>query len=60
MKRRIASWLIRIARRLDPPNPEYMKFVMDQIAEATITGRSAYKITKVVDPADYFEKEESK
>lgn len=53
MRQKIADWLVRLARWIDPPNKQYQQFILDRCMEAMITGTGAYKIT-AVDPSEFY------
>jgi hypothetical protein len=56
MRKKIANWLVSLARRIYPGSDEEMKFLMDRYAEAVIIGRSLTKVT-VVDPSEYLKRD---
>lgn len=59
IKRWLANKLVALARRIDPPNPNYLAFVADRLSELVITGKSFIKITHV-NPMDMAKDEATK
>jgi hypothetical protein len=49
MRTWIANKLVRLARKIDPPNKEAMQFFIDRMTDMIITGQSTIKVT-AVDP----------
>jgi len=47
MRRWIANNLVWLARKIDKPNDEAMKFIVDRMMEFAITGQGAIKISAV-------------
>lgn len=47
VRQRIADWLIKLARRIDPPNRAYLAFMNDRMMEGMITGSSFVKVTAI-------------
>lgn len=53
LRERTANMLVRLARRIDPPNKAAMQFYMDRLTDFVLTGHSAIKVS-VVEPEDYY------
>ena len=47
LRKAIASWLVRMARRIDPACQEALQFYTDRMLALAITGQSVIKISAV-------------
>ena len=45
MRRRIANWLVALARRIDPLGEAALQFHMERMLDLMVTGQSVVRIT---------------
>ncbi len=54
VRRWLANKLVSLARRIDPPNKEFMRFMIDRMVDLTIQGRAGFKVT-AIDPREMYD-----